>query len=598
MNKIFPIPHEFVTLSGQIESALLKTVDLSCFDDLIIREELKKINPHFKYAHSADISFIQSKLDIEEFKIEAKNNRIRIFVATLNAAYYAIQVLKKFLILEQFECFYLHDYPDLKIRGLMLDISRDRIYNLDTLKKIVYDMSVLRINHLELYVEGFSFELEHFRDEINIYNNYITLKEIKELEKYCNDHFIDLVPNQNGFGHMAEFLKLDKYHKLAEAEDGIYLWGANREPATLDFRNPASFELVKKLYQDMIPHFKSQYFNMDFDEPMELGKGKNQAYVEEHGEANAYLEYFNKLRAVVEGYGKIPMLWGDVLIKHKEALKMIPKNVIFIDWGYDHKYDFESHSKLLQENHVQFMNAPGTCTWANIVGKDIDMIGSIDHATSAAKKYGALGVINTDWGDFGHLQALSSSYPGYIYAACNSWSTLDKNAIIYVLNEFYDPKLASIIIELMSYSNLDEYRGYGNTLFSAITNSSLAGRYQDKLAFFMEKMNTNYIRDEIYQKYLEFFNDKLERLKHLDATIDRDELINNVELLIILNKINHKLKLNSSVMEEINELDKFSIRQKELWPIHSKMNGYYLSNKKIQNLKQILESYQESMERK
>ena len=43
MNKIFPIPHEFVTLSGQIESALLKTVDLSCFDDLIIREELKKI---------------------------------------------------------------------------------------------------------------------------------------------------------------------------------------------------------------------------------------------------------------------------------------------------------------------------------------------------------------------------------------------------------------------------------------------------------------------------------------------------------------------------------------------------------------------------
>ena len=35
------------------------------------------------------------------------------------------------------------------------------------------------------------------------------------------------------------------------------------------------------------------------------------------------------------------MLWGDVLIKHKEALKDVPKDVIFIDWGYDKNYPFQ-----------------------------------------------------------------------------------------------------------------------------------------------------------------------------------------------------------------------------------------------------------------
>ena len=45
---------------------------------------------------------------------------------------------------------------------------------------------------------------------VNQDGNFITVEQYQQIEKYCYDRFIDLVPNQNGFGHMTEWLKLDE----------------------------------------------------------------------------------------------------------------------------------------------------------------------------------------------------------------------------------------------------------------------------------------------------------------------------------------------------------------------------------------------------
>ena len=44
--------------------------------------------------------------------------------------------------------------PDLKIRGFMLDISRNKVAKISTIKYIIDIMSDLKMNHFELYVEG------------------------------------------------------------------------------------------------------------------------------------------------------------------------------------------------------------------------------------------------------------------------------------------------------------------------------------------------------------------------------------------------------------------------------------------------------------
>ena len=74
---------------------------------------------------------------------------------------------------------------------------------------------------------------------------------------------------------MAPWLALDEFKDLAECPEGIYLWGTHRAPSTLNPLDERSLELISRMYQDMLPISNSKYFNMNFDEPFELGKGKS-----------------------------------------------------------------------------------------------------------------------------------------------------------------------------------------------------------------------------------------------------------------------------------------------------------------------------------
>ena len=45
------------------------------------------------------------------------------------------------------------------------------------------------------------------------------------------------------------------------------------------------------MYKDMLPYTNSKYFNMNFDEPFELGKGLTEEKAKEIGIGNLYIDY-------------------------------------------------------------------------------------------------------------------------------------------------------------------------------------------------------------------------------------------------------------------------------------------------------------------
>ena len=143
---------------------------------------------------------------------------------------------------------------------------------------------------------------------------------------------------------------------------------------------------------------------------------KTKAEAQEEGN-KAYTEYLTAQNQVVKKYQKTPMIWGDVLVNHPEAIGRLPKDLIFIDWGYNLGYDFASHGEMLKDKKVKFMMAPGTSTWSTITGRYDDLLGSITNSAFAVKKNNGLGLLVADWGDIGHLQYLPFSYPGFIYGA-------------------------------------------------------------------------------------------------------------------------------------------------------------------------------------
>lgn len=535
------------------------------------------------------------ELPEDGYELIIEENLIKIYSGSSTGLYYAFGTIINLFNEDNISCGYIEDYPDLELRGIMLDISRTKVPKLSTLKDLARKFSILCINHLELYVEGFSFEYKSYKDEIDIDKNYITLSDYLELESYCDEYFIDLVPNENGFGHMGEWLKLPKFHDLAICPDGFEIWGAHR-PGTTLMPNDESIEFVKTLYDDMLPYSKSKFFNMNLDEPLELGLDKSKEIVDKNGLANVYVDYFLKLYEHVKSYNKIPLMWGDVLIKHPEAIDRLPNDVIFIDWGYDHKYDFESHAKVLEQKGVNFVLAPGTLTWASIVGKKIDMLGSISNSCKAAKNHNALGVLITDWGDMGHLQYLPSSYPGFVYGALNMWADATEDDILDGLKVFNtNTELNNIIYELSSFHDLEgPYMGYGCRLFASIMWAEHASRYTDKIAFYQMRMKSYLIEKDNLISLRNFFKQEKDKLDSLPNCLDKEELLNNIYLLDTLTYVNEKLSKiivdgeRVSFASEIDKLNIYSNNHLKLWNARNIEAGYVLSNQRIVWLQEIL----------
>lgn len=107
-------------------------------------------------------------------------------------AYYAAATLKQLLQQCGRTLPYLHicDQPDFAARGLMLDISRNKIPTLDTLYRIIDLMADLKLNQLQLYIEGAPFAYESFPQVWEL-ETPLTGDEILLLDAYCRERYIE-----------------------------------------------------------------------------------------------------------------------------------------------------------------------------------------------------------------------------------------------------------------------------------------------------------------------------------------------------------------------------------------------------------------------
>ena len=114
---------------------------------------------------------------------------------------------------------HIRDWPDIEVRGAMLDVSRDRVPTRATLERLVGILAAARYNHLQLYVEHTFAYRDH--EEVWRHASPLTVDDMRWLDDLCAAHGIELVTNQNCFGHMGRWLSHDGYRQRAECPDGI-----------------------------------------------------------------------------------------------------------------------------------------------------------------------------------------------------------------------------------------------------------------------------------------------------------------------------------------------------------------------------------------
>jgi hypothetical protein len=351
-------------------------------------------------------------------------------------------------------CLRIRDWPDFPRRGVMLDISRGRVPKLETLLDLAEKLSDFKINELQLYTEH-TFAYKKYK---SVRQNWgaLTAKEIQILDARCRELGIDLVPNQNSFGHLRYFLEHPKLQKLAEVSDPYESETKDflRRPTMLAPNNPGTIPLLRKLYDELLPNFSSRFFNVGCDETWDLGRGQSKKLCERFGKGRVYFDFLKNIQREVSAREKKMMFWGDIILKYPKLIGALPKNVIALNWGYEANHPFESEAAQFARAKIQFYVCPGTSTWQTLIGKHDSALANLRAAAKAGKKYGAIGFLNTDWGDGGHPQPLAVSWPMFLAGASLAWNskTFDESKLVPVLSrDVFDDssgKIAQAAIKL------------------------------------------------------------------------------------------------------------------------------------------------------
>jgi len=333
-------------------------------------------------------------------------------------------------------CLRIRDWPDFKRRGVMLDISRGRVPKLETLLDLVEKLSDFKINELQLYTE----HTFAYRSHKSVWQSWgaLTAGEIQTLDARCRELGIDLVPNQNSFGHLRHFLEDPRLKKLGElsepyeAETKDFL----RRPTTLAPNHPGTLPFLRGLYDELLPNFTSGFFNIGGDETWDLGKGRSKKLCEARGKSRVYLDFIKKIHREVSARGKTMMLWGDIILKYPSLIRELPKDIITLNWGYEADHPFEKEAAQFARAKIPFYVCPGTSTWQSLLGRHDNGFANLRAAAKAGKKLGAIGYLNTDWGDGGHPQPLAVSWPLFAAGAALAWNAggFDDQTLAAVLN--------------------------------------------------------------------------------------------------------------------------------------------------------------------
>jgi len=322
----------------------------------------------------------------------------------------------------------IDDWPDFAVRGVMLDVSRDRVPTMASVLSLVDRLAGWKVNQLQLYMEHTFAYAGH--EDVWRRADPFTAEEIGALDAHCRRRGVELVPNQNTLGHFERWLRLERYRPLAIAPDGFeWLFGMHRPALTLDPAEPEAFALVSDLLGQLVPQFTSRRVHVGMDEPWELAP-------ERRGEWAQWLRALRRLPAVSEHE---LLVWGDVPAAHDDLLSQLPDGVTVCEWGYEANHPFAERTARLAQAGVPFWVCPGTSSWMSISGRVDNMIGNVRGAAVAGAAHGALGLLVTDWGDMGHHQQPPVSDPGLAAAAAFGWcaqshATLDADDLAVVLD--------------------------------------------------------------------------------------------------------------------------------------------------------------------
>jgi len=351
----------------------------------------------------------------EGYQIWVRKDAIEVAADSPAGAFYAIQTLRQLFKNETVPCLHIADKPDFPHRGFYHDVTRGKVPTVESLKELIDTMAYYKLNSLQLYVEH-TYPFAQCK-ELAEKMGHLTARELQEIDSYCRENFIDFIPSLSTFGHLFELLNLEKHRHLQVLHPytpSRNFWQERMAHHTIDPRNPESLALIQSLIDQYAPNFTSETFNICCDETFDL-----KIFGDEAGKL--YVDFVKKIIAHVKAKDKKVMMWADILLKHPEVIEEIPEDTIFLNWNYQAAPPEATVVKFKELGRKQIV-CPGTTTWNRLCERVEVEEKNISLMAEYGYKHGALGVLNTNWGDWGNPCSVELALYGLVLGAEKSWT--------------------------------------------------------------------------------------------------------------------------------------------------------------------------------
>ena len=250
----------------------------------------------------------------------------------------------------------LTENPLFKTNGAMVDMSRDAVMNVKTVKFMLRKMALMGLNMYMLYTED-TYELENYPYFGYMRGRY-TKEEIRELDAYAIKLGIELIPCIQVLGHLATTLRWAAHRKVRDTAN-VLLVGAEE-----------TYKLIDEMFSTITECFTTKRIHMGMDETHDLGKGSYFSINGHREFKDIYAEHLKKVTDMAKAHGLKPMIWSDMIIKcggkpgvydpnteiTPELCALVPEGCELVFWDYYNPGEY-FYSKNI-ENH----NALGSHT--------------------------------------------------------------------------------------------------------------------------------------------------------------------------------------------------------------------------------------------
>jgi hexosaminidase len=360
-------------------------------------------------------------LDAEGYVLAVNANEVLVAGKTAAGTFYGLQTLKQLVRGEGPGAFVpaveIVDWPAMRWRGVSDDISRGPVPTLNYIKRQLRTFAAFKLNMHSFYMEQTFASISN--PLIAPAGGSLTPNEIRELVAYARRYHIELVPEQQTFGHLHKALKLEKYNALAETPYGD----------VLSPQQEGSYKLVADWYRELNELFPGKFFHIGADETFELGEGQSQEAAKARGVGAVYFEHLNRVRDVLKPYNRRLMFWGDIALNHPDLIGNVPKDMIVMNWDYAPKDDYLPRIKPFKDAGLEQFVCPGVHNWNQIFPNLDSASKNIANFVRDGQASGALGMMNTSWDDDGE-SLFEMTWYGIVLGAAACWQNklVERNA--------------------------------------------------------------------------------------------------------------------------------------------------------------------------